>query len=104
MTEDVKDCDKKIAAGGDANLVYPAMAKDDYTVSYSKNPISIPNVGDKTVLQQSYFIGAAIKFFKDTSPDTEAGYYLVGNYPDIDNKLKYGKLEYYPNGPRDLFG
>jgi hypothetical protein len=80
------------------------MAKEDYTVTYSKDPEVIEKVGDKTLLQQSYFVGAALKFFSNTKPETEAGYIIAGNYPDISNDLKYGKLEYYPFAPRELFG
>ena len=50
ITNDVKDCAKNIAAGGASKLVYPALAKEDYTVSYSKDPAEIANVGDKTLL------------------------------------------------------
>jgi hypothetical protein len=85
-----------IAAGGATKLVYPALSKEDYTVTYSQDPVAIANTGDKTLLQQSYFFGAAAKFYNDKKPETEAGYIITGNYPDIGNTLKYGKMQYYP--------
>lgn len=96
ITKDVKDCASNIAAGGATKLVYPALSKEDYTVTYSQDPVAIANTGDKTLLQQSYFIGAAVKFYNDKKPETEAGYIITGNYPDIGNTLKYGKMQYYP--------
>lgn len=104
ITDDVKDCAQNIAAGGATKLVYPKLAKEDYTVTYSQDPVAIENTGDTTLLQQSYFIGAAVKFYNDEKPETEAGYFISGNYPDIGNSLKYGKIQYYPSGSRELFG
>ena len=49
--ENAKDCAKLIAGGGDAKLIYPALAKEDYTVEYSKDPEAIDNTGDKSLLQ-----------------------------------------------------
>jgi hypothetical protein len=37
--------------------------------------------------------------------ETEAGYIVAGNYPDIGNTLKFGQLKYYPFASRsELFG
>ena len=36
--------------------------------------------------------------------DTDAGYIVFGNYPDIGNNLKYGELVFVPKAPRNLFG
>jgi hypothetical protein len=50
ITVNQKDCKAKIAMGGSAKLVYPAIANADLTVKYSKDPVVIANVGDKTLL------------------------------------------------------
>lgn len=92
ITENQKDCASKIALGGSAQLVYPVIDKADLTVKYSKDPVEIANVGEKTLLQQSNFIGGAVKFWNNLKTATEAGYIVAGNYPDIGNTLKYGQL------------
>jgi hypothetical protein len=50
MVDNIKDCSAKIEAGGEASLVYPAMTKDAYTLKYSTEPLTIANVGDKSLL------------------------------------------------------
>jgi hypothetical protein len=50
-------------------------------------------------------LGGAIKFWNDKKPEKEAGYIVAGNYPDIGNDLKYGRISYYPFASRnELFG
>jgi hypothetical protein len=41
ITVDQRDCSSKIAMGGSAQLVYPAVAMDDLKISYNKDPAEI---------------------------------------------------------------